>query len=395
MYLTNITDNYVVKSNQVTGDYEDDVNSMTDGFLLKFDWVEPGKLDYSFSGDEKWFSDFNNLNTGVFYLGKDIEKTQKIFAVNLRQSTAITIDDLSTVELRFADTSKAYRYVRKAVRYSWAGQEYPDSGFVKIPVSAYAIDREGNEKRLVLAFLENAFIGDSLGMPDGKWNPGNDITETKEYLAILNAEYSDNMYDHIEYIGTDKRAADLANGYMLVTSDENLDSIKAIARSPWFNSMYVVGFNTPVYQPDFNPTGTLRIKPSLVLTDKDKYYFKVKREKTLEEQKEQYKKINVYPNPLFGYNSLSNSFGYSTDEPFVTFSNLPTEVNIKIYSLSGNLIKTIRKNDSAASFRWNLKNESGMRIASGMYLAIIDVPNIGQKILKFAIIQPQKQVHFE
>jgi hypothetical protein len=34
------------------------------------------------------------------------------------------------------------------------------------------------------------------------------------------------------------------------------------------------------------------------------------------------------------------------------------------------------------------------QVASGLYIAIINVPDLGQKILKFSIIQAQKQVHY-
>ena len=231
-------------------------------------------------------------------------------------------------------------------------------------------------------------------MPDGKWNPSTNIAETKEYLVIFNNEYTEDISELIQYTGNSRKTADIANGYMLQTTDDISDSIKAIARSPWFNSLYVVGFNTIVHQPSFNPTGTLTINPSLVLTENDKYYFKVKKEKTIDEKQNQFDKMNVYPNPLFAYNPLGGAFGYANDEPFVIFSNLPEKVNISIYSLSGSLIKSISKEDLSASYRWDLKNEYGNRIASGLYIAIIEVPGLGQRILKFSIIQAQKQVHY-
>jgi len=284
--------------------------------------------------------------------------------------------------------------VRTAIRYPWKGKDNPDSGFVNIPVSAYSVDINGNETKLQMAFIENGFPLDSLAKPDGKWNPGTNISESKEYLVVFNRPFTEDLSEIIEYTGTARRVADIANGYLMYESEVESDSIRSIARTPWFNAMYVVGLTTPFYQQDFNPTGVLTIKPSLVLTENDKYYFKVKKEKTLDERKEQFDRINVYPNPLFGYNSSSNAFGFENDEPFITFSNLPEEVDIKIYSLSGNLIKSLSKSDLTASLRWDLKNESNMRIASGMYIAIVNVPNIGQKILKFAIVQPQKRVHY-
>jgi len=393
--LTNVSSGKELNRIFLQNDYLGNVNDMRDGFVLDIDWIEPGRVKTEFSGTEKWFTEFDDRNTGVFYVGSDIKESQKVFAISLKQSMAISIEDLSTVELRFGDSSKALRYVRTLVRYPWKGADNVDSGFVKIPVSAYAIDKFGNETKMQLGFLENGFALDTLKFPDGKWNPSTSITATKEYLIVFNTPYSEDISQLVAQTGTSSRVADVANGYLLNVSGPNItDSIKAIARSPWFNAMYIAGFTTPFHQIDFNPTGKLTITPSHVLTENDKYYFRVKTEKSKDEKKAQFDKINVYPNPLFAYNPLSNSFGFANDEPFVTFSNLPEKVNIKIYSLSGVLIKLLDKNDLSASLRWNLKNEYGNKIASGLYIAIITTPDLGQKILKFSIIQAQKQVHY-
>jgi len=393
--LTNVSSGNELNRIYLQKDYWGNVNDMRDGFVLDIDWIEPGRVKTEFSGTEKWFNEFDDRNTGVFYVGSDIKESQKVFAISLKQSMAISIEDLSTVELRFGDSSKALRYVRTLVRYPWKGTENVDSGFVKIPVSAYAIDKFGNETKMQIGFLENGFALDSLKFPDGKWNPSTSITDTKEYLIVFNTPYTEDISKLVAHTGTSSKVADVANGYLLNVSDPNItDSIKAIARSPWFNAMYIAGFTTPFHQIDFNPTGKLTITPSHVLTENDKYYFKVKTEKSEDEKKAQFDNINVYPNPLFAYNPLSSSFGFPNDEPFVTFSNLPEKVDIKIYSLSGSLIKSLEKSDLTASLRWDLKNEFGNKVASGLYIAIINVPDLGQKILKISIIQAQKQVHY-
>jgi flagellar hook assembly protein FlgD len=98
---------------------------------------------------------------------------------------------------------------------------------------------------------------------------------------------------------------------------------------------------------------------------------------------------------LFGYNTLSNYYSNTPDEPFVTFTNLPEQVTINIYSLSGTLLRTLTIDDkdspTSPFLRWDLQNESGLRVASGMYLAIV-TSEYGDKVLKFAIIMPQKQI---
>jgi hypothetical protein len=130
-------------------------------------------------------------------------------------------------------------------------------------------------------------------------------------------------------------------------------------------------------------------------TEDDVFQFTTKKQGALtaDEEKQLWDKVNVFPNPLFGFNPLTSydSNGYP-DEPFVTFSNLPNDVTVKIYSLSGSLLRTLVKESSTPFLRWDLKNESQLRVASGMYLAIVTSPKFGDKVLKFAIIMPQKQI---
>ena len=77
---------------------------------------------------------------------------------------------------------------------------------------------------------------------------------------------------------------------------------------------------------------------------------------------------------------------------FVTFSHLPTNAKIKIFNLAGVLVKNLDKADATTQFlRWDLANNSGLPVSSGLYLAYIELPDLGvTKILKIAIIQEQQ-----
>ncbi len=103
--------------------------------------------------------------------------------------------------------------------------------------------------------------------------------------------------------------------------------------------------------------------------------------------KNQVNQINVFPNPYYGVNSEElNKYNR-----FVTFSHLPAKATIRIFNLAGVLVKTIEKNDPAQFQRWDLANQNGLPVASGLYIAYIDMPEIGTtKILKVAIIQEQQ-----
>ncbi|MBU0559670.1 MAG: hypothetical protein KKD86_11680, partial [Bacteroidetes bacterium] len=170
------------------------------------------------------------------------------------------------------------------------------------------------------------------------------------------------------------------------------DSLASLAKSPFFNTMYIIGLQNKDSLKSFEPKGTFVATINYTLTEKDTFTFTPQLTLSRNEKKELFDKVNVYPNPFWGYNDLSGSS--NPKEQFVKFTNLPEEVNIKIYSLSGALVRTLnsddKKNYTSQFLEWNLRNENNHRVGSGMYLAVISSPGLGEKILKFAILQGKK-----
>jgi hypothetical protein len=103
--------------------------------------------------------------------------------------------------------------------------------------------------------------------------------------------------------------------------------------------------------------------------------------------KTQVDKINVFPNPYYGVNTEElNKYN-----KFVTFSHLPEKATIRIFNLAGVHVRTLNKEDIDQFLRWDLANSAGLPVASGLYLAYIDLPDLGEtKILKIAVIQEQQ-----
>ena len=104
-------------------------------------------------------------------------------------------------------------------------------------------------------------------------------------------------------------------------------------------------------------------------------------------------KIKVVPNPYYGFSTLDRS----AIDKFVTFRNLPPNVTIKIYTLNGDLIKLINKSGNgptASTAEWNLQNQDGVPVASGIYVALVDAPGIGTKVLKLVIFTSQERINF-
>jgi hypothetical protein len=107
--------------------------------------------------------------------------------------------------------------------------------------------------------------------------------------------------------------------------------------------------------------------------------------------KEDVKKINVYPNPYYAYNSQSaNIF-----DNFVTFTHLPEKATIRIFTLAGIEVRKLEKNDPSQFLKWDLHNESDLPVASGMYIVYVDMPDLGkEKILKLSIIQGKQVLEY-
>jgi hypothetical protein len=57
--------------------------------------------------------------------------------------------------------------------------------------------------------------------------------------------------------------------------------------------------------------------------------------------------------------------------------------------LNGTLVRRFKKDDPLTSLDWDLKNQTGIPIASGLYILHIDVPGVGEKVLKwFGVMRP-------
>jgi len=89
--------------------------------------------------------------------------------------------------------------------------------------------------------------------------------------------------------------------------------------------------------------------------------------------------INVVPNPYYAYS------GYEKNQldNRVKITNLPQDCKIRIYTTSGILVRTYSKADPSTSLDWDLKNQAGISISSGIYIIHVDVPGVGEKVVKF------------
>ncbi|MDA0890212.1 MAG: hypothetical protein O3A52_03565, partial [Bacteroidetes bacterium] len=74
--------------------------------------------------------------------------------------------------------------------------------------------------------------------------------------------------------------------------------------------------------------------------------------------------IKAVPNPYYGY----SSYEINQLDNRVKITNLPGAATIKIFTVGGTLVRTLKKDDSMTSIDWNLKNDFGIPISSGLYM---------------------------
>ena len=99
--------------------------------------------------------------------------------------------------------------------------------------------------------------------------------------------------------------------------------------------------------------------------------------------------IYVVPNPYVAY-SLSEEPGRSSTfrgDRDLQFRNLPPKCTIRIYTLLGELVQTIEKDDFTSLAHWDLLSNEGQRVAYGIYIYHVDAPEVGEFIGRIAVIK--------
>lgn len=106
--------------------------------------------------------------------------------------------------------------------------------------------------------------------------------------------------------------------------------------------------------------------------------------------------VNVVPNPYLAYSSYETSQFTNT----VKITNLPPRAVVTIYSLDGKFIRQYKRDEQGIpqtdrsnpgitisqvtpDLEWNLKNDKGIPIASGVYLIHINGYELGERTIKW------------
>lgn len=94
--------------------------------------------------------------------------------------------------------------------------------------------------------------------------------------------------------------------------------------------------------------------------------------------------IKVAPNPYFV--RYSSRVETNEGQSMLFFNNLPVKCTIRIYSLAGDLVRTIEHDDDTGSETWDLLSSGGRLVAAGNYLYHVESA-YGNFLGRFAVIK--------
>lgn len=262
------------------------------------------------------------------------------------------------VEIRFTGGppgQKAYRYLRTLDNTNT--RVYKVQDYVDAPFTIWDIT---HNRQLTACFLEDAGPPPSPTM-DGTWDPDASDDGGREFVWVDTTGYTA-APDPARMPGGDPTLSDLLLGklpllYELASRLVSPSSAIAAGDKILFAS------GVPASPNDFFTfTATAATRSDVVLA------------------RDQLNRVLAVPNP---YNQLSS---YERgNERIVKFTHLPVRCTLRIFTLAGELVKTLDKDDDSSQLTWDLTNRDGRLVASGVYLFHVEAPGVGSHVGKLAV----------
>ena len=265
----------------------------------------------------------------------------------------------------------------------------------------YAVDLESGA-RLYLAFGENSFLGGENGA-DMIWNP------TDRLVSSVGTPLMGGM--HPVYVFSYNQAA--TNGFSsgfnfpayIPSEAENsatnfaynkyleVEGNSSAAKRELYGSMTWISY--PMLAPDQELLATdvtIRLRVNKEYKNfvgsgenggKPMYGWSMKDIATQVASQDMLKEalamINVVPNPYYAFSEYERT----RLDTKVKIVNLPEVCTVRIYTANGKLVRTFKKDSPQTYIDWDLTNHKAIPVAGGIYLIHVDVPNVGERVLKF------------
>lgn len=345
-------------------------------------------------------------NTGSIDLviTSDKSKWSKCAVVEMQNDPSLAIGSATRLGLR------------KSASLDINGNPTSGTGMSYFP--GYAINVETGE-RLNIVFGEDSYDTKNNGN-DMKWNPTSDFWNQDGNTQIENLSpggkhvifvfgHNGNLvtdvplYDECAFIASKLSNPTTVNlrtwkdcmwvGYSMLTAGENLEKninsnetrVRLRVARPYAKYLTDNSNNTlPSYSFDLGSLSPVK--------------------NNAEKAKSALDLINIVPNPYYAFSEYEGTAGVAGQlDNRVRIVNLPAKCTITIYSVNGTVVRQLRRDtpsDNTAgsddtqinletSVDWDLKNSTGIPVASGIYIIHVDAPGIGEKTIKwFGVLRP-------
>jgi hypothetical protein len=264
----------------------------------------------------------------------------------------------------------------------------------------YAIDIESGA-RLYMAFGENSFLGAENGA-DMLWNPTNRLTDDlgnplmggmhPVYVFSYKQKTINNFSQAFDFPAYNRSQAETVSGNFAYQKMLEVEANNSTSKREFYGSLSWIAY--PLLQAGQSLLSTdvkiqLRINKEykdFVASNENQgkpmYSWSMKSERTITNSAEALADaldlINVVPNPYKAYSEYENNKLDSR----VKITNLPEKCTVRIYNMQGKMIREFKKDSDITYLDWTLTNHDNIPVSSGVYLIHIDVPGVGEKVIK-------------
>jgi hypothetical protein len=250
---------------------------------------------------------------------------------------------------------------------NYLGTPYAYRGTGTFPGSAWDVEDPANPRRLNLCVVER----DSEIPADFMWNPRYADGAGREYVFVNDSDYNGGVDYNQENHGTNTDV--LWAWWPVLRSDYGCPDPTS---ADCFNTMLAARPGRFTWTPNYvnSPADTFAFATTGVshTTGGD----------ALSE-------VRVVPNPYYGHSAYETK----SDVKVVKFTHLPDVATIKIFNIAGDHVKTIEKAaNTSHEISWNLKNEYGVYVASGVYVYFVEAPGYGDTFGKMAVMLEEERL---
>jgi hypothetical protein len=318
------------------------------------------------------------VNFGLGYFNGGADAGSHFFGSTI--DPAADPDSFTTVHVIFSQTarSNAYRFVRMQRLDGSAPPAYPDRGylnrgFVDVPFQAWDVV---NNVQLDACYLEKEVVDDAgnrlpdanqLATGDSTWGADDTGDGGREYIFVVRRPYSAGAPN--PDIGADRTVFDgtipvlYTMAPRLRAAGDVIDDGDLI-ECLWANP----ATENDVY--DISTSSIVRGNASLASGGLDR--------------------IRVVPNPYYNHSNYElNQFNR-----VVRFINLPETCTIRIFNLSGDLVRTLEKvNPTNSILEWDLETRNELPVGSGVYIFHVDAPGVGSTFGRMIVFMEKERLN--